>query len=278
MAGKILVIGATGNVGKPLVRELVARGKRVKAATRRGTAIAGAEAVALDLADAATFPPALEDVDRIYMLVPGGNADEDRLISPLIELAAQRRLKIVLQTAIGVDAADDIPFRQAELLLETSGAPFAILRPNWFADNFHTWWRAGVRSGVIALPAANARTSFIDARDIAACAAALLTQDKFDGAAYTLTGPEALTYAEAAAILSKATGRTIAYVPSDDRSFVEALTKSGVSPAYAAFLASLFQPVRDGFTAEITDSVQALTGHPARPLARYAADHKAELS
>ena len=110
-----------------------------------------------------------------------------------------------------------IPYRQVEIAIEKSGVPYVILRPNWFADNFHIFWKAGIDHGVIAVPAAEGKTSFIDSRDIAASAAAALTSSRFDGKAFNLTGPAALSYGEAAEILSAVLGRKIAYQPLDHR-------------------------------------------------------------
>lgn len=76
---------------------------------------------------------------------------------------------------------DSIPYRQLELKVERSGVPFVILRPNWFSDSFHTYWLAGIKQGVIAVPAAQGKSSFIDVRDIAESAAAALSSTKFDG-------------------------------------------------------------------------------------------------
>ncbi|MBP0466221.1 NmrA family NAD(P)-binding protein [Roseomonas sp. PWR1] len=277
MAGKILVLGATGTVGTPLVANLLAAGEAVKAATRNATPVAGAEAVRFDLADAATHGPAFEGVDRAFILLPAGHLDIERLLGTVTAAAAARRVKVVLMSVFGVDADDSIPYRRAEIALERSGTPHVILRPNWFADNFHSFWLAGIRQGVIAVPAAEGRTSFIDVRDIAASAAAALRSDRFDGRAFNLTGPAALGYADAAAILSQASGRPIRYLPVDDASFIATLTGAGVPVDYAGFLASIFHPVREGWTAGVTGDVEALTGVAPRSLAAYAADNAARF-
>lgn len=277
MSGKILVIGASGNVGAPLVQRLVAEGQAVKAASRSGKAAHGAEGVSVDVADPRTFSDALEGVDRAFVMLPTGSVSPRELLLPLIDVAASRGVKVVLQTAFGVDADDSIPYRQVEIALERSGVPYVILRPNWFSDNFHNFWRAGLDHGRIAVPAGEGRTSFIDARDIADSAAAALTSSAFDGRAFNLTGPEALGYAQAAAILADVLGRPVVYEAVDDEAFVAMLTGAGVTPEYAAFLASLFHMVREGWTATVTDGVPTLTGHPARDLRTYARDHAKAL-
>jgi uncharacterized protein YbjT (DUF2867 family) len=278
MPGKILVIGASGNVGAPLVAELVAKGEKVKAATRSVTPVKGAEAVKFDIADSSSCAAALEGVDRVYLLVPSGHLNVKELLIPFIEKAAAKKIKVVLQSVLGVDASDDIPYRQVELFLEKSGTPFVILRPNWFADNFHTYWIHGVKAGTVAVPAASGKSSFIDVRDIAASAAAALTSSRFDGKAYNLTGPEALSYGDAAEVLSKTTGRKIAYAPIDDAAFVKMLTGAGVPADYANFLASIFHPVREGWTAAVSTAVKDLTGKAPRSVAQYAKDHAAAFA
>jgi uncharacterized protein YbjT (DUF2867 family) len=278
MAGKILVIGATGNVGRPLVKALLARGEAVKAASRNGKPVDGAEGVVFDVADPMTFPHAFEDVDRAFVMLPSGYTEAKALLSPIIEAAATRGVKVVLQSVLGVDADDSIPYRQAEIALEKSGVRWVVLRPNWFTDNFVNYWKPGIdAAGVIAVPAADGKSSFIDARDIADSAAAALTTDRFDGKAFNLTGPEALGYAEAAALISEAIGKPVAYQAVDDDTFVGILVGAGVPEVYARFLASIFYPVREGWTAVVTDDVRTLTGHPARQVAAWVKENAAIL-
>jgi uncharacterized protein YbjT (DUF2867 family) len=278
MPGSILVLGATGHIGAPLVAELLGRGEKVKATSRKGVAVKGAEAVALDMAAPANFEAAFEGIDRMYLMVPGGHLNVVELTAPFLAAAAKRNVKVVMQSVMGVDADDSIPYRQIELALIKSGLAHVILRPNWFADNFHTYWIHGVKTGTISVPAGEGKSSFIDVRDIAASAASALTTNKNDGKAFNLTGPEALSYAEAAAILSKATGREIAYQPIDDAAFVKGLIGAGVPADYANFLASIFHPVREGWTAKVTGDVEALTGRNPRSVAQYAKDHAKELA
>lgn len=274
----ILVLGAGGNVGRPLVRQLLASGERVVAASRSGKAVEGAQGVAFDFTDRASHGPALDGVSHAYLMLPAGHAQAQRLLLPLVEALAARGIKAVFQSAIGVDADDSIPLRQVELALRSAGANHVILRPNWFADNFHTYWKHGVQQGVITVPAGQGKSSFIDVRDIAASAAAALTSSRFDGRDFNLTGPQALGYAEAAAVLSQVLGRSLSYRAIDDATFAAALIGAGVAPDYAQLMTSLFHPVREGWTAAVTDHVQQLTGQPARPLRSYAEDHAAELA
>ena len=277
MTGKILVIGSTGTIGTPLVKALLARGESVKAASRTGKAAEGAEGVRFDYTDASTYTDAFDGVDRLFLILAGGRLDAIDALTPVVEEAARRKVKIVFLSVFGVDADDSIPYRQVELKIIASGAPYVILRPNWFADNFHTYWKAGIEHGQIAVPAGEGKSSFIDVRDIADSAASALTSTAFDNKAFNLTGPKALSYGEAAAIISQAIGKPVGYSAVSDDVFIGILTGAGVPKDYAAFLASIFYPVREGWTSAVTGDVETLTGHAPRSLETYVADHVAAL-
>ena len=277
MTGKILVIGSTGTIGTPLVKALLAKGESVKAASRTGKAAEGAEGVRFDYTDASTYTDAFDGVDRLFLILAGGRLDAIDALTPVVEEAARRNVKIVFLSVFGVDADDSIPYRQVELKIIASGAPYVILRPNWFADNFHTYWKAGIEHGQIAVPAGEGKSSFIDVRDIADSAASALTSTAFDNKAFNLTGPRALGYGEAAAIISQAIGKPVGYSAVSDDVFIGILTGAGVPKDYAAFLASIFYPVREGWTSAVTGDVETLTGHAPRSLETYVADHVAAL-
>ena len=279
----VLVLGATGTVGSALSARLVEAGQRVKAATREPARYAGpAETTRLDLADPTTFAPALAGVDRLFVLAPPGYADQYALLKPFLDAAlssAHAIDRVVLMTAQGVDASDQIPFRRLERFVESREVDFVHHRPSWFSQNFHTFWGHGVREhGVIALPADDAKVAFIDARDIADAACGALTREDIEtNRAYVLTGPEALTHAEAAAVLSEATGRDIRYRSIDEDAFRAQLAPSGLPPDYIELLVGLFAAVRMGAASEVTGAVATLAQHPARSLAAYASDHRAAL-
>ncbi|SKD04243.1 hypothetical protein SAMN05446934_9272 [Paraburkholderia hospita] len=206
-------------------------------------------------------------------MLPTGYVNSLSLLLPVIEALAIRHVKVVFQSVLGVDADGSNPYRQVELALEHSGTRHVILRPNWFADNFHTFWRTGIQDGVISLPADDGKSSFIDARDIAASATATLISNRFDGRTFNLTGPEPLGYEDAAAIISDTIRKPIRYNAIDDNAFIDMLLRWNVPKEYASFLASIFYPVRQGWTALVTDSVARLTKAQPRTLHTYAADY-----
>jgi uncharacterized protein YbjT (DUF2867 family) len=272
MGTKILVLGSTGNVGKALVQLLREAGETVVAGSRA----AGPGAIRFDYEDSATFGPALDGVDRVFVVTPPGHLAAHELLGPFLDEALQSVRKIVLLTAEGVQYNEEAPLRRVERRLENSGRAYIFLRPTWFMDNFHTFWLAPMRSaGLIPVPAGEARTAFIAAQDIAAAAAAALTSDEFDNQAFSLTGPEALTYAEAAAVISRHAGRTIAYQNVEDAPFIASLVEAGIPGDYAAFLAGLFGFVRQGAASQVTDGVKQLTGRDPITLEAYATQYAA---
>jgi uncharacterized protein YbjT (DUF2867 family) len=279
MSTTTLVVGGTGTVGHNVAAGLRAAGADVVVATRDpARAQGGAEGVRrvrFDFTDGSSFGPALEGVDQVFLLAPPGYAAAHTLVAPFISaLAASRVARVVLMTAAGVESSEEIPLRKVERLVEATGRRFVVLRPTWFSDNFHTFWLGGITAaGVIALPAADAKTPFIDARDIADAAVAALTSDRFDGRAFTLTGPTSLGYDEAAAILSRAADRAIRYVPIDDAPFRATLVSHGLPADYADLLVTLFQAARAGYLPAPNGAIEELTGHAPRTLEDYARDN-----
>lgn len=276
---KYLVVGASGSVGSQLVQNLVAQGHAVRATTHRRAAIGmqgGVETVFLDLVSGEGRTAAFRGVDGAFLLVPPGHADQQRIASPLIaEAKAARLAKVVLMTAMGANAADT-PFRRAEQELVASGLAYNIIRPNWFMQNFQTFWAHGINEqGKILLPAGTAKTSFIDARDIAAVAARLLATHDQDNRDFDLTGPEALDHDEVAHLLSEASGRTIVYQEIEPDILRQGLLAGGVPADYAEFLLVILGFLKQGYNARTTDAVEHLLGRAPGSFGAYARDSRA---
>jgi uncharacterized protein YbjT (DUF2867 family) len=276
---RYLVVGASGSVGSLIVRELAAAGHSIRATTHRKEAvgIAGSvETAYLDLATGAGLAAAFEGVDGAFFLAPPGHADQHRLLSPLVAEARRRRLgKVVLMTAMGANAADT-PFRRVEQELQDSGVAYNIIRPNWFMQNFQTFWVQGINGqGRIQLPVGNAKASFIDTRDIAAVAVRLLTSHDLDGRDFDLTGPEALDHAQVAKLISREAGRDIAFEDIDPAVLRQGLLAGGVPPDYTEFLLVILGFLKQGYSERTTDAVQALLGRKPIDFARYARENRA---
>lgn len=270
----ILIVGASGTVGTELTQLLKAAGHTVRGTTSRSP---GAGQVHLNVATGEGLAAAFEGVDRAFLLSPPGFADQYQVLSPLIQEAKRRGLKkVVLMTAMGANANEAAPLRKAELELETSGLAFNIIRPNWFMQNFNTFWIQGIKErGKIFLPAGQAKTSFIDARDIAAVAAKLLTDDKLKNRDFDLTGPEALDHDQAAALLTKASSKKIVYQEITPEAFKQGLVGAGLPNDYADFMVLIISFLREGYSAGVTTSVQDILGRAPARFETYAKDFKA---
>ena len=273
-----LVTGASGTVGSNIVKDLVAQGHQVRATTSRKDATGkkgNVETVLVNLATGEGIAAALKGVDGAFLLAPPGYADQQKLLSPLVaEARKQKTGKVVLMTAMGANAADT-PFRRVEQELEASGLRYNIVRPNWFMQNFQTFWVHGINGdGKIALPAGTAKTSFIDTRDIAAVAVRLLTTNDQDNKAFDITGPESLTHAEVAEILSKETGRAIAYQDVDPDVLRKGLLAGGVPADYTEFILVILDFLKQGYAERTTSEVRNLLGREPIRFARYAKDSR----
>ena len=276
---KYLVIGASGTVGSNIVRELVAKGHRVRATTHRQEALGtkgAVETVHVDLGSGAGIAAALEGVDGAFVLSPPGYADQQKVLSPIVAEAKRRKLdKVVLMTAFGANAADT-PFRRVEQALEASGLRYNVIRPNWFMQNFQTFWAQGINEqGKILLPVGKGKASFIDARDIAAVAVRLLTTHDEDGKAFDLTGPESLDHDDVARILSQETGRNIAYQEIEPQPLRAGFVAAGVPADYADFLIAILGYLKQGYNAPVTDAVKRLLGREPIAFRQYARDERA---
>ncbi len=161
--------------------------------------------------------------------------------------------------------------RVSEQTVQASGVDWTILRSSWISQNFsEDYLQEPVRSGVIALPAGDVAEPFVDADDLADMAVAALTEDRHAGQLYEITGPRLLTFEQAAAELSKATGREVRYVPVSPEQYASVLAEQGLPPDFVTMLTDLFTKVLDGRNEHLTDGVQRALSRPPRDFADYA--------
>ncbi|WP_229366021.1 SDR family oxidoreductase [Fibrisoma montanum] len=222
---RILISGATGNVGLETLRELMQRpdtpsveiiaGVQDPEQARKTIAVQPDGFVKLDFTDAATFGPALKGVSRLLLVRPPQLADVDKYFKPFIDVVKQKPIRqIVFLSLQGVENNALTPHYKIEKLIVEAGIPYTFLRPSFFMQNLSTTHRDEIRlRNEIFVPAGNGQTSFVDVRDIGAVAALVLTSngDEHLNKGYELTGSEALTYGEVAELLTKVLGRAITY-------------------------------------------------------------------
>ncbi|WP_030261409.1 NmrA family NAD(P)-binding protein [Streptomyces violens] len=263
-AGTTLVIGATGTTGGRTAAQLIAAGHRVKAASRRGTPVPGAEPVRFDWYDPATHATALDGADRLYLVPPVGDPDPAAVMLPFLRqarAAGVRRAVLLSSSAIPEGGPVVGVVHQA---LPGLFDEWAVLRPSWFMQNFtgsHAHADSIRESGTILTAAGNGRVGFVDADDIAAVAVRALTDDRAPNTDLILTGPEALTYDDIATVMTEVGGRPVAHRRLSYDQLCAHLAAQ-VPPEFAAMLAGMDRAIAQGAEDRVTDAVQRLTGRP----------------
>ena len=281
MTAPILVTGAPGNVGTPLVRELLRLGAQVRVAARDVTAARTAfgdavEVVPFDFADPTTFD-AFDGATRMFLLRPPAIADVDGVIVPALRAAAKRGVGHVVFLSIqGAERNRLVPHRKIEERLRVSGMAWTFVRAAYFMQNLATTHAPEIRElDEIWVPAGRrSRTAHVDARDVAAVAARALTEDGHGGRAYTPTGPVALTYDEIAAILTAELGRPIRYADPGLVAFWRRLRGRGTPRAMVGVMVGIYTAARFGLAAGITDDVTRVTGRPPIAFPAFAHDFR----
>jgi uncharacterized protein YbjT (DUF2867 family) len=296
MAETILVTGATGTVGSEVVKQLLsAKGERqeeemrIKAAARSANDSTfrnlGIQTVELDYNKPDTLTAAFKDVDKLFLLTPFQSNMVD-LTSNLVNVAKNAGVKyIVKQSVLGADAQPAITpsrlHRQAEKIIEESGIPFTFLRPNFFMQNFVTFYSNFIKTqGAFYVPAGDAKASFVDVRDIAAVAVQALSgrsgkNDTGDHIrkAYDITGGEALSYGQAAEILSKEIGKKVNYVNILDQDARKGMKDMGADEWTINSMIELFGITRAGYLSEISPAVEQVTGNKPITFSQFARDY-----
>jgi uncharacterized protein YbjT (DUF2867 family) len=276
----ILVTGATGTIGSELVRQLAARGEKVRALTRdpaRAEVPAGVEVAKGDYADPESVRAAMSGVTAAFLVgVPGPGALHDAELVTAARAAGVGRLVKLSAIAtgdpdLGPSAAWHLPGERA---LADSGTEWTVLRPSVFASNTVGWAHA-IRSGEpVPNMTGDARQGVVDPRDVSEVAAHVLLEPGHTGRTYTLTGPEAIGVPEQAATLTALLGRPVTtrdLSADESRAFLRAWGLG--EEATEAILAGNAY-VRRGRNEVVTDDIHKILGRPARSYREWAEDHR----
>ena len=281
----ILLTGATGNVGTELTRLLAARGIAFRALVRDVTstaaqalrALPGAELVAGDLNDAASVRRALVGIERAFLLTPS-SAQAGAQQLAFVEQAQRvgvRHLVKLSQWAAAVDSP--VRFLRYHAVVEAavraSGLAYTFLRPNLFMQGVLAFQETIAAQGQFFAPIGEARISLVDVRDIAAVAAAALTEPGHENQTYELTGPAALTHTDLAGALALATGRPVTFVDVSPAAMRGALLGMGMDPWMAEGLVEDYAHYARGEAATVAPGVQQATGRAPRAFAGFARDY-----
>jgi uncharacterized protein YbjT (DUF2867 family) len=278
MVMKILVTGATGNVGSYVVEELLKIGEQVVGASTDCQKIRNkfhdrVEAAHLDFTKESTYKEALRNVDRVFLMRPPHLGKPEDLY-PFVDAMKNEGIKLVsFLSLMGVEKNTIPPHHKIEKYIEASGVPYAHIRPGFFMQNLSGIHSVEIREkNQIFVPAGKSKTSFIDAIDIGIAIATLLQNpEKYKNTAHTITGSEALDYFQIAEILSKVMGRTITYAKPGYLKYRSYYIKTrGLDKSYVNVTVALYFMTRMGTAKEVTDDFFKLTGRNPRSFEDFA--------
>lgn len=282
MSSPILVLGALGNVGAEVVRQVLAKGGQVRAADmhvgklkeRFGEAI---EAVHFDFTDPATYEATFSGVTRMFYLRPPHITNIQRDMVPSLDAAKRWGVtQVVFLSLIGIEQAKFVPHYKVETYLKTIHMQTTFLRCSFFMQNLNTTHCREIRErNEIFVPVGKAKTAFIDTRDIGAVAAVALLEAGHTGRNYDLTGGQRLDYWEATKIMSEILGRKITYRNPNPLYFLLETMRRGTPFKFALVMTGLYTSTRFGMAEPITNEVERLTGRKPISFQQYVMDYKA---
>ena len=278
----ILVTGATGTIGRHVVRELADRDRSIRVALRTpaqtATDVASvADVVAFDFEKPETWGNALAGVDRLFLLRPPGVGTEP--IGQFAAAAARTGVEhVVYLSGYGAGRNPLNPHFWSERRIRSVDATHTLLRASYFMQNLSEVHGPDIveRDEIIA-PAGEGEISFVDARDVGAVAATVLTEPGHENVAYDVTGPEALDFHEVARTFSNVLERRITYPDQSLLAFANRMRYRGHSPGYVLLVSGIYTTVRLGFAGRVTNETAQILGREPRRIRAYVEASAAEF-
>lgn len=273
---RVLVTTALGQVGRQVVASCRDLGIPVRVSHLELAPLEAAhpelENVRLDFLDRSTWPSALAGCDGVFLLRPPPIGDMATTLAPFIDAACEAGVEHVV--FLSVSRADEmkwVPHHEVEQHLARSGDRWTVLRPGFFAQNLETAYRRDIlEDGRLYVPAGDGRVAFVDVRDVGEVAARVLADPGvYRGKAITLTGPEAVTFGDAARLLSKALGREVRYEPASIPGYVVHLRRRGMPWAQVAVQTVLHVGLRRGDAARVDPEASRILGRRPRDMGAY---------
>ena len=277
--GKVLVTGATGNTGSGLVPKLRKAGVPVRAFIRdeaKAQALKdlGVEVALGDLDRPETIEPAVEGVDKIYLLTWNGPTQEQQVYNVLEAAKKVGTAHIVRHSMWGSENSRIIQQgERAEQAIKSSGLPWTLLKPTFFMQNTMMAAQTIQSDGVMYWDTGDGKLGMIDVRDIVDAAYAVLTGSGHEGKSYILTGPEAISMGDVAHTFAQVLGKDINYVNVPHEASLQSMVSMGFPEWIARGYGELMEGFSQGFASQVTDNVKILTGHPARSFEQFARDY-----
>ncbi|RIJ36883.1 SDR family oxidoreductase [Pontibacter oryzae] len=283
----ILVTGATGTVGREVVKQLSMLDGDIRVRAGVHSLIKGenlkrlpdVEIVEIDFEEPESLHAAFTHADKVCMIVPFAD-DQVQMAKTLIDEAKKAGVKhIVSLSAMGADAEHGILMgrmhREVEEYIKQSGISYTFLRPSSFMQNYIDYSAESIKKeGRFYMPTGDGKVSYVDARDIAAVGVEALTSAGHEGKAYEITGPEALSNYEVAQLLSEVTGKQIEFEDVPEPAAKKAMAEEGMPEWMADALLELYKVYKAGHAAKLTSTVQEVTGRKPHTMRQFLEDHK----
>jgi len=278
----IVVFGATGTIGAPLVAALLAKGAQVRAVTSDPAKVSalqadGCEVVVASFDDPDALAKACAGAEKAFLVTPA-HLDMRQWKANVIAAAASAGIKhMVICTGLGASPKARLTFgvwhSDSQELLKASGMDWTLVQPTYFIQNL-LWQASSIATDDVYLDDLGGPVSWVDARDIADVAAEALTGEGHEGKAYGLTGAEALDGAAIAALLSKTTGRTITLRPVSAEDSQAAMIASGMGPEVAKAMVELSALAPKGYLAGVETTIEDMLGRPAKDVETFISENQ----
>ncbi len=270
MNKRILITGATGTIGQSIIKQLKAlnidfiAGSRDYEKAKSTLPILEEEWVKFDYTDEKTFEKATKNVEKVFVLGPPLTFNMEDILIPFTDFLKQKGIeRVVYLSAFGNESlGGGLAFHSMmENYLKEKHFDYTILQPSFFAQNFKNFeYENLTERGITFNVAGDGKVGFIDVEDIAKVAAKVLTEEGHSGKTYQLTGPELLSYYDAANILSEVLEKKIVYPNPSEEEYRGALKAGGAPDFIADYMIPVFGMIKSGAVGRLTNDVEKVTG------------------
>lgn len=285
---KILITGATGNVGKSIIKSLSSSqqdfhlfaGIREADSKDNILQLPKVQAVHFDFEDEKSIENALEQADILFLLRPPHLSDVNKYFEPIVRIAKANNIQhVVFLSVQGVESSSIIPHHKIEKLIIESGIKYTFLRPAYFMQNFTTTLRKDiVENDIVFLPAGKAKFTLIDVEDVGKVGALILADtESHINKAYDLTNDEKLSFSEMTYVLSNSLGRKITFKSPNLISFYFRKRRENIPSMFILVMIMLHYLPRFKTTPPTSDCVEQITGNKPCNFEEFVKDNLALL-